>query len=224
MSQISQLQQLRKMAEAYYESASRKVKKAADTFFKEMDFDDNEVVELSEFMEFMREEPNIAVQYTSCHFFHFLCKLNKNHLDFLDVMTLFYIIQSGRPFCATCGDFIMDTYFCCTQCFFSRQKRYCVCFKCYEQKEYRNHDHPGDQFLDNFAFLEFCKRNHHDTRPSSSYQMITDKNDGTLAIPPQPTSKLDKRKREKLSKALEKVVSLIHIGGAIAQISTCSIQ
>ncbi|OMO53830.1 hypothetical protein CCACVL1_28300 [Corchorus capsularis] len=137
---MKQLQLLRKLAEAYLEAASAKVKEAAETFFKEMDIDGNGVVELSEFMEFMREEPSIATEYKSRSFFESLCKINQKKLDFLDVMTLFYIIQSGRPFCATCAEFITDTYFCCKQCFRTKD-RYCVCFKCFQDKHYKFHCH-----------------------------------------------------------------------------------
>ncbi|OMO53827.1 hypothetical protein CCACVL1_28297 [Corchorus capsularis] len=169
---VVELCELRKMALAYYQVASGQMKATFEKLFKGMDFNDDGEVELCEFMEFMRDQPTIEEQYKSRSFFELLCKTNQKNLDFMDVMTLFYIIQSGRPFCATCAEFIPLTYYCCMQCFLSKKSRYCVCFKCYLDKKYCNHCHPGDdQFLDNFAFLEFCRVKHDSpssNRPSSS--------------------------------------------------------
>ncbi|OMO95314.1 hypothetical protein COLO4_15985 [Corchorus olitorius] len=73
---MKQLQQLRKLAEAYLEATSGYVKEAAETFFKEMDIDGNGVVDRTEFMEFMRIA-SIETEYKSLSLFESLCKINQ---------------------------------------------------------------------------------------------------------------------------------------------------
>ncbi|XVE65751.1 hypothetical protein DITRI_Ditri08aG0024500 [Diplodiscus trichospermus] len=144
------MEELRKIAEAYWKVTSDDIKKEAKNFFHEMDIDGNNKVSLNEFLEVMKQEPYQDLRI-SLDLFKKLCR-EKNDLEFMDVMTLYYIIRSGRPFCDACAEFIPDIYFCCIECLHSSSKmNYCLCFKCFRDGKYSVHLH--NQFVDNFTLL-----------------------------------------------------------------------
>ncbi|KAL7220022.1 hypothetical protein ACSBR2_012979 [Camellia fascicularis] len=86
-------------------------------------------------------------------------------LDFKEVMGLYYVIKSGRPFCGGCGKFIPGMFFSCSICFDNEDDKFCVCPKCFsnENKSY-THKHMPDRFLDNFGLLEAKRKMAMDTR------------------------------------------------------------
>ncbi|XVF38550.1 hypothetical protein REPUB_Repub20aG0111600 [Reevesia pubescens] len=147
------MEELREIAKAYYEVASNDIKEEAWKFFKEMDDNSDGSVNLHEFLDFMRQEQYHHLK--SSDLFNQLRGRNRKNLEFMDVMTLYYIFKSGRPFCDGCNQFIKEIYFCCNQCFHSSNENYCLCLKCFKAKKYntRSHSHHH-QFVDNFTLLE----------------------------------------------------------------------
>ncbi|XP_058203132.1 uncharacterized protein LOC131317616 isoform X2 [Rhododendron vialii] len=87
----------------------------------------------------------------SSQFFKELDNNNNGTLEFMEVMALFYIIKSGRPFCGGCGEFIPDMYFTCSVCFDSGNDLFCICSNCFQRNDFSHHH---SQFLDNYALLE----------------------------------------------------------------------
>lgn len=97
--------------------------------------------------------------HTTCfrlpkHFFKALDHDGDGKLGFWDVMTIYYIIESGRPFCGCCGDFIPDMYFSCVICFEDPDDPFDACHNCYQLNKWK-HSHGGRRalLLDNYTLL-----------------------------------------------------------------------
>ncbi|KAF7151573.1 hypothetical protein RHSIM_Rhsim02G0045100 [Rhododendron simsii] len=170
------MEDLVKTARLYYSKSSPKVKEAARNFFNSLDDNKDGKVSLSEFLRLMRQEGHTKMG--NRHFFKELDKDGSGTLEFMEVMALYYVIKSGRPFCSWCDEFIPGIYFTCSKCF--GVNSFCVCPKCFEDK-LLVHEH--DQFLDNYALLE-AKRlegiaNHSNQHKPSSSVTISTKLDPT---------------------------------------------
>lgn len=101
---------LSKIAKSH-RAASPEVKSMAEDFFGSMDADGDWRVEIEEFLSFVREQGYAHMHNNT--FFKELDIDGNGSLGFWEVMTLYYIIKSGRPFCGRCGDFIPGIYFSC---------------------------------------------------------------------------------------------------------------
>ncbi|CAL5337347.1 unnamed protein product [Camellia sinensis] len=145
------MEDLLKIAEIYYNSGSSDLKDLAHNFFKSLDFDGDNKVSLHEFLSFMRQHGHTKM--SSRHFFEELDKDSNGSLEFMEVMGLYYIIKSGRPFCEGCDSFIPTTFFTCSKCFDRADKPFCVCTACFGNGKFI-HEHGLDCFLDNYALLE----------------------------------------------------------------------
>ncbi|KAL5542419.1 hypothetical protein UlMin_010129 [Ulmus minor] len=142
------MEQLHKIAQAYYHAAPENIKQSAKEFIKRMDTNGDGNVKLHEFLAFTKKEG--YVQMSNPHFFNDL--IWNDSFGFWEGMTLYYIVQSGRPFCDGCGTFIKGMYFTCVQCF-EKGKSFNIGISCFGSRSYV-HEHQ-DQFLDNF----YCLRN-----------------------------------------------------------------
>ncbi|EYU32602.1 hypothetical protein MIMGU_mgv1a022976mg, partial [Erythranthe guttata] len=58
-------------------------------------------------------------------------------LDFWEVLTLYYIVKSGRPLC---GILVTGTFFSCVECFDSPTGAYSLCIYCYRSNK-SDHNH-----------------------------------------------------------------------------------
>ncbi|CAN6551910.1 unnamed protein product [Malus baccata var. baccata] len=145
------MEDLRQTAFAYYKHASTDDQRLVDEFFYEMDLDENDRVSLQEFTEYMERHGDYKHLCNSLFF-------DEGHeeLDFMDVMTLLYIIYSGRPFCnGQCKKFIKGVYFACVKCYddyaTDATNTFNVCPACYADGKY---GHGHDKFLDSFLLLQ----------------------------------------------------------------------
>ncbi|XP_042027665.1 uncharacterized protein LOC121774857 [Salvia splendens] len=147
-----EMKELRDIARAHYDAGSPQVQALASNFFRSMDSDRDGRVNLSEFLAFMSHEGYPYMQ-NSC-FFDMLDVDCNGTLDFYEVMTLYYIIKSGRPFCNCCNKFIPGTFFSCVECFKNPRNSYYLCLACYRTGRC-HHSHDGrTQFLDNHTLLQ----------------------------------------------------------------------
>ncbi|KAK2968670.1 hypothetical protein RJ640_001573 [Escallonia rubra] len=101
-----------------------------------MDGDGNGKIDKHEFVTFMSTQEGYS-RVGDPHFFNRLDTDGNKTLDFAEVMTLLYIVKSGRPFCKRCSDFINDVYF--THDF------------------YHHHKNGTSRFLDNYTLLRVKK-------------------------------------------------------------------
>ncbi|XP_017974780.1 PREDICTED: uncharacterized protein LOC18603333 isoform X3 [Theobroma cacao] len=195
------MDKLRQIANAYYELAPKNIQKEAQKFFNEIDFNGDGHIELEEFLEFMKQKPCDA--YRSSNLFKELCAGNDaKKLGFMDVMTLYYIVQSGRPFCNGCDEFIKDIYFCCVECF-----------------------HSSTNLLE--ANRRTALNGVKFPNQGSSLRMYDVEDDGenSGAIVPVVLNKIKvKKKREKIKAALKSFEKAPHAGGAVETIPVCRIQ
>ncbi|KAE9452983.1 hypothetical protein C3L33_15113, partial [Rhododendron williamsianum] len=148
------MEDLVKTAKLYYEKSSLDIKAAAWNFFDSLDYNNDGKVSLQEFLGFMRDKGHAKMG--SSQFFKELDNDNNGTLEFMEVMALYYIIKSGRPFCGGCDEFIPGMYFTCSVCFDNGNDLFCVCSNCFQRDNYRHHyrHHGHSQFLDNYALLE----------------------------------------------------------------------
>ncbi|KAL1561685.1 hypothetical protein AAHA92_04359 [Salvia divinorum] len=146
------MEELRAIAEAHFKASSEKTQAKAKQFFTSIDSDGDGKVELSEFSSFMSQK---GYKLTgNPDFFKKQDMDGKGSLDFWEVMTLNYVIQSGRPFCDCCGDFIPATFFTCVHCFKARKKTFDLCLRCYQSNALQHDAHLGGaMFLDNYSLL-----------------------------------------------------------------------
>lgn len=165
-------------ARLYYSKSSADIKRAAYDFFLSLDENNDGKVCLHGFLGFMRD--NGHVKMGSSQFFKELDKDNNGTLEFMEVMALYYIIKSGRPFCGGCDEFIPGMYFTCSICFNNGNDLFCVCPNCFQGEHYR-HEHV--QFLDNYALLETKRM--HGSNVTHSYQH---KPSSSVTITELPTS------------------------------------
>lgn len=146
------MDKIRNIVLAHYDAGSSKTKELAHKFFDYMDTDNSGEVDIDEFMEFMEEEGHHRM--ASDRFFDVLDRDGDGALDFEEVMTLYYILKSGRPFCKYCKHFVRGVYFACLECYYSPQGPYCLCLNCYSNDDWDHHHNRRPRFLDNYTLLE----------------------------------------------------------------------
>ena len=115
-------------------------------------------------------------------FFNELNQDGTGKLNFLDKVTLFYIVQGGIPFCdGNCRQFIKaNSYFTCVNCYENeRDVSFNVCCNCFLDGKYEHHH---KEFLDPTVLLKFIRlgkafRNkpaadHDQTSTNMNYEVI----------------------------------------------------
>ena len=118
---------LRQFVVAQYHAAPRQAQNRAHQFFNVMDSDGNGSVDYREFKYFLVSEG--FEYYAGRNLFMKLDGDGNRGLDFWKVMTLYYILKSGRPFCFRCDFFLWDVYFVCNDC---RGGPYYFCNNCFQ--------------------------------------------------------------------------------------------
>ncbi|XP_047955572.1 uncharacterized protein LOC125201479 [Salvia hispanica] len=150
-----EMEELREVAKAHYHSSPPHVQALAHKFYRSMDSDGDGRVDVSEFLDFMRHEGYSCME-NPC-FFDDLDVDRNGTLDFFEVMTLYYIIKSGRPFCDCCDKFIPGLFFSCVECYKNGRSSFDLCRDCYG-KGRCDHNHGGRvHFLDNHTLLQAMK-------------------------------------------------------------------
>ncbi|KAL8491125.1 hypothetical protein ACS0TY_022961 [Phlomoides rotata] len=167
------MDQLRAISDAHYQAAPPAVRTLACDFFKELDADRDGRVSLHEFLELMKHQGHTRL--ANPYIFMELDRDGNGTLDFWEVLTLYYIIKSGRPLCECCGILIPGTFFSCVECFDRSHggSSYSLCIYCYtSNKSVHNHD-GRQQFLDTFTLLETRRgRRVHQNEARPNYQPI----------------------------------------------------
>ncbi|XP_071734662.1 uncharacterized protein [Rutidosis leptorrhynchoides] len=147
------MEELSTIAMGYYQASTDDIQKLARDFFSAMDNDGDGKIDQKEFIEFMRDEG--YGQMCNPSFFNQLDHDKNGTLDFVEVMTLYYIVKSRRPFCDCCKKFITSTYFTCVGCLEDPiGGSFYLCLNCYvEQRCDHTHNYLS-RFIDNYSLLE----------------------------------------------------------------------
>ncbi|KAL9994482.1 putative EF-hand domain-containing protein [Helianthus debilis subsp. tardiflorus] len=144
------MEELSKIAMAYYQASTDHLQKLARDFFSAMDQDGNGTIDLKEFM---KDEG--YSQMTNPFIFNQLDLDGNGTLDFVEVMTVYYIIKSGRPFCDYCRKFIVSTYLTCVGCLEDpKRPPFYLCLDCYIMQKCDHTHNNLSRFLDNYSLLE----------------------------------------------------------------------
>ena len=98
------MEEIREAALAIYENGSAEQKKLARDFFSCLDVDGDGTVDSQEFVIVLTDEGYGLLNNSS--FFQALDHDDNGTPDFYEVLTLYNIIKSGRPFCDGCGIFL----------------------------------------------------------------------------------------------------------------------
>ncbi|PWA78375.1 Serine/threonine-protein phosphatase [Artemisia annua] len=154
------MKELCKIAMASFQADSDEVQKLARDFFRAMDSDGDGKIDETEFLEFMQVQ-GYCDKAKNLDLFKQLDLDGNRTLDFDEVMTLYYIIKSGRPFCDYCKEFIPSTYFTCVGCLEedpNKRPSY-VCLDCFTEQKCDHHKHNDlSRFVDNYSLLEAMKK------------------------------------------------------------------
>ncbi|XP_010274596.1 PREDICTED: uncharacterized protein LOC104609874 isoform X2 [Nelumbo nucifera] len=98
-----ELEQIRKVALAYYQGSSDETKQHAEKLFKKMDADGDGKVSFNEFSDFFMKSKGLTVPKLC---FEELDKDGNGFMDLEESIVLFYIIQTRRISCDGCGSLI----------------------------------------------------------------------------------------------------------------------
>ncbi|CAA2964651.1 uncharacterized protein LOC111371664 isoform X1 [Olea europaea subsp. europaea] len=142
------MEELHDIAKAHYKAGSQHVQALASKFFNSLDSNSDGRIDLGEYLEFTSQKCHSGINSHS--FFKKLDKNRNGSLDFWEVMTLYYIMKSGRPFCSFCDNFTPGIFFSCVGvgCSFT------LCRDCYLSSKC-DHNHNGyAQFLDTYTLLQ----------------------------------------------------------------------
>ncbi|KAK1387426.1 hypothetical protein POM88_015604 [Heracleum sosnowskyi] len=151
------MERLHSIADTYYRALSTEDQKKVLGFISSMDKDGSGFIDIFEFKQYLKEHG--YNDYAGSDIFKKLDMVGDNRLGHSEMLNLFYIILSGRPFCMGCEDFIMAEYFVCVECFQKSSAPVYLCLTCYKNRNYK-HSHGINEnplFLDTYAMLE-CKR------------------------------------------------------------------
>ncbi|KAL6206104.1 hypothetical protein ACLB2K_023353 [Fragaria x ananassa] len=113
-------------------------------------------VDWNEFSAFLYQSGN---QWISPSFFNDLDRNHDGALDFMEVLTFYYIIKTRSFWCSVCGICLTGLYFTCVECFDNvNSNTYDLCPGCYESKPERQRynrqsDHHHAYFMDNHMLL-----------------------------------------------------------------------
>ncbi|XP_006489250.2 uncharacterized protein LOC102613415 [Citrus sinensis] len=151
------MEALSKVALAYYNSGTDEERRLFNQFFQSMDKDGNGRVSYREFSDFMSQKAHDENMRTR-DFFNQLDIDRSGGLDFKEVLTLYYILKSGRPICGQCKIFITNEYFACMKCFETGSAAYSICLECFRDGASLNHNHVRFNFVDNFSLLESLRK------------------------------------------------------------------
>ncbi|XVE65805.1 hypothetical protein DITRI_Ditri08aG0028900 [Diplodiscus trichospermus] len=149
---LNQMDEIRATVSAYYANLPQSRKQEAQKFFRSMDTDGDEKVDLQEYLAGLRKLGLTTL--TDISFFKELDRDGNGSLDFDEVLTLFYLIETGRiVFCAGCGEFLKGVYFTCVNCFDnSTAESFDLCCSCYHKNNFQHHKRAV--FVDNYLLLQ----------------------------------------------------------------------
>ncbi|KAH6788407.1 hypothetical protein C2S51_003413 [Perilla frutescens var. frutescens] len=198
-----EMEELRNIATLHYGAASPTVQRLARNFFNSMDTDRDGKVDVWEFLSFMSRKG--YAHLGNRRFFEELNVAGNGALGFWEVMTLYYVMKSGRPVCDWCGEFIPGVFFSCVQCFRAARNSFNLCRDCYDHSDECAHTNTGGtDFLDNYTLLQTIRESSLVIHRDYDQQWADDQPSSSRAIVPASA----KTKTDVAYKALELAIAL----------------
>ncbi|XP_065859060.1 uncharacterized protein [Euphorbia lathyris] len=142
------MEEITKIARAYYANLSDKQKQSATDLFKTLDKDGDGKISFEEYEQYVKKK---FKSISSTQFFKKLDKDEDGTLDFEEFITVQYLYTTERVyFCDGCKVFLDGTYFTCVHCFNNVSgNTYDLCCDCYGSRIHHQHS----VFLDNYTLL-----------------------------------------------------------------------
>lgn len=140
------MDEVRKVAKAYYNGAAGAEKELARKLFRSLDNNGDGKVSLREYKK--------AVAHASFSNNDFFRELDANcdgTLDFDEVLALYYMDKVSVPRCRACKSLLLDSYFSCLPC--QADVSYYLCCDCYGRGNFK-HQHSSNKFVDTRAMLK----------------------------------------------------------------------
>ncbi|WCJ24132.1 hypothetical protein M5689_006114 [Euphorbia peplus] len=142
------MEEVTKIAKAYYANLSDKQKQSATDIFKTIDIDGDGNISFEEYEQYVKKK---FKSISSTQFFQKLDKDKNGVMDFEEFVTLQYLCTTERVyFCDGCKVFLGGTYFTCVSCFNNASgNTFDLCCDCYGNRIHHQHS----VFLDNYTLL-----------------------------------------------------------------------
>ncbi|OMO95240.1 Calcium-binding EF-hand [Corchorus capsularis] len=149
------MDEIREAALAYYANLPESMKQQAWSFFRSLDRNGDGKIDVQEYTIALNR---MGITWmNNLGFFKELDRDGNGTLDFDEVITLFYLKESGRSyFCDGCRAFLKGVYFTCLTCFNSGPatcSSFDLCCSCYRNNNF-NHHHHATSFVDNYVLLQ----------------------------------------------------------------------
>uniref|UniRef100_A0A7N0V6T6 EF-hand domain-containing protein n=1 Tax=Kalanchoe fedtschenkoi TaxID=63787 RepID=A0A7N0V6T6_KALFE len=151
------MEEMRKVARAYYNNGSDEVQLRTHGFFESMDTDKDGKIQFHEFLELLYREGYIHRDMNH-DLFSDLDVDRNGVLDFNEFLTLFYVIKTKNGFCRQCRRCLKGLYFTYITCFDSPTAgTFDLCSDCYSVWKWTG-CHPHINFADNALLLRARRR------------------------------------------------------------------
>ncbi|OMO68999.1 Calcium-binding EF-hand [Corchorus capsularis] len=153
------MDEFQETALAYYANLPKSKKEEAIEFFRSLDRNGDGKISIQEYKAALTEAGAGATDIAaSLGLFKELDNDGNGTLDFDEVMTLFYLMESGRGYsCDGCGAFLKGVYFTCLTCFNSKSNSFDLCCSCCRNNNF-NHHHDIADLVDNFVLLHQIRK------------------------------------------------------------------
>ena len=143
------MEEIRNAALAYHARLSHGEKQFAENLFKSLDANRDGKIAFRVYKAAFADVEKKVKGITDPRFFKKLAGDKDGFLDKRDVITLSYLINTGKVlFCDSCGEFVMLQFFACIQCFnrSANGEFYKLCSSCYGGGIFEHHSDA--KFLD----------------------------------------------------------------------------
>uniref|UniRef100_A0A7N1A425 EF-hand domain-containing protein n=1 Tax=Kalanchoe fedtschenkoi TaxID=63787 RepID=A0A7N1A425_KALFE len=159
------MEELHKVARAYYDNGSPEVRSLAHGFFYSLDTDSDSRISVAEFREFLSREGYIN-SHVNNFLFNELDRDRNGALDFNEFLTLYYVVKTQNGFCRQCWRCLKGLYFTCVTCFdCPTATTFDLCPDCYSNPN-RPTYHPHKNFVDSGLLLRARRRSSADHAPN----------------------------------------------------------
>ncbi|KAI4318182.1 hypothetical protein L6164_025985 [Bauhinia variegata] len=142
------MEEAHQVAEAIFENLP---KRKAEELLKSIDKNGDDKISVEELKGYLKKADLKAM--AKSNIFSLIDRNKDGYLQFDEVVTLSYVINSSRPVCNHCKKLIPGAFLTCKDCHWKKpaKESYNLCIGCYKGGKYK---HKHDEFLDNYTLFE----------------------------------------------------------------------